>query len=195
MRTVSIPSIAAVIVAASVVVACGGDGDKSQTRTEISQVDSVIDVVASQDRDQLRDLLQFTNLPCTAEAGSLTQPQCASEPIGTTVDVFPVIECETKWLRREDVEPVLDEVMVLQPAVYAAFRSPDAFYVDGEYGVVFEGTETRVADDGLKRYMAVGVEGDNGLITGMALGCGIDEPVHFLLPHPENEFKGWLIEP
>ena len=46
----------------------------------------------------------------------------------------------------------------------------------------------------VKRYLAAGLEGDNGRITGIALGCGVDEPVHFLLPHQNDGFD-WLIGP
>ncbi len=185
---------AAVVVIAAALVACGGDDDGPK-RTEISQVDAVIDVVEAQDKDQLRDLLQFTSQPCTEDTGAGGLPRCQGEPAGTNVDVFQANECEAAWLRADGVDPILDQVIALEPAVYAAFRTPEVFYLEGEYAVVFGGKETRVDEPGLKRYVAIGVEGDNGRITGIALGCGIDEPVHFLLPHANSGFDDWLIEP
>jgi hypothetical protein len=180
---------------AAAIVACGGDGDRPRS-TQISQVNTVIDAVVSGDRDAIRELLQFTSLPCTDATGAGgDRPRCLGEPAGTDVDVFQANACEPGWLREGDIEPMLDDVIALKPVVYAAFRSPEDFYLEGRYAVIFEGDDPRVDEPGLKRYLAVGVEGDFGEITGVAFGCGVDEPVHFLLPHLNNGFDDWLIEP
>lgn len=181
------------IVIAVVVAACGGDDRPG--RTDIAQVDAVIEVVQAQDRDGLRDLLQFQSLPCADTIGAGGPPRCLGEPAGTNVDVFQASQCEPAWWRRDDVDRLLDEVIALEPALYAAFETPEAFYLEGRYAAVFEGDDPRIDEAGLKRYLAVGVEGTTGLITGIALGCGIDEPVHFLLPHRDSGFDDWLIEP
>ena len=173
--------------------ACGGDDRPA--RTDIAQVDAVIDAVETQDRDRLRDLLQFTSVPCTDDSGAGGSPRCQGEAAGTNVEVMQTNQCEPQWLRREDAGALLDDVVALDPDLYAAFETPEAFYVQGRYTVVFEGDDPRIDETGLKRYMAVGVEADNGLITGVAFGCGIDEPVHFLLPHRDEGFDAWIIEP
>ena len=190
-----IPALKLVLLAgvAAIVVACG-DGDRP-TRTQNSRVNAVIEAVESHDREALRDLVQLTSLPCTDEPASPDRPRCLGEPAGTNVEVFQANECETSWLRAGDLDSVIDQVIALEPAVYAAFETPEAFYLPGSYAIVFEGRETRVDEPGLKRYFAAGVEGDFGQITGVSLGCGIDEPAHFLLPHQNEAFDGWLIEP
>ena len=183
------------LVFAAMFVACGGDGEGAR-RTQISLVNTVIDAVVSGDSNEIRNLLQFTSLPCTDATGAGgDRPRCLGEPAGTNVEVFQANACEAGWLRAIDVAPLLDHVIALDPVVYAAFRSPEGFYLTGQYAVVFEGDDPRVDEPGLKRYMAVGIEGDFGEITGIALGCGIDEPVHFLLPHLNEDFDDWLIEP
>lgn len=194
MNQLKLISILLLVAAAGLAVACGGD-DNEPKRTGIAQVDTVIDVVESRDREALRDMLQFTNLPCTDDAAVSDQPRCLGESSGTNVDVFQANECEANWLRRDNLDQTLDDILALEPVVYAAFEAPDSFYVAGRYAVVFEGDDPRIDEAGLKRYLSVGVEGDNGLITGVALGCGIDEPVHFLLPHLNEGFDDWLIEP
>jgi len=183
------------LVFAAMFVACGGDGEGAR-RTQISLVNTVIDAVVSGDSNEIRNLLQFTSLPCTDATGAGgDRPRCLGEPAGTNVEVFQANACEAGWLRAIDVAPLLDHVIALDSVVYAAFRSPEGFYLTGQYAVVFEGDDPRVDEPGLKRYMAVGIEGDFGEITGIALGCGIDEPVHFLLPHLNEDFDDWLIEP
>lgn len=191
LKLIALPALISAV--AVIAVACGGNDQPKQTG--VAQVDAVIDVVESRDRDRLQTLLQFTSLPCTAETSVVDQPRCLDEAPGTNVEVLQAVECETGWLRRADVDRLLDDVTALEPEVYAAFQSPDNFYVPGRYTVVFEGKETRADEDGLKRYMAMGIEADNGLVTGVALGCGIEEPVHFLLPHLNEGFDDWLIEP
>jgi hypothetical protein len=183
-----------VVVAVFVVSACGGDDDAPK-QSGVAQVDEVIEVVESGDRERLQSLLQFTSLPCTVEPGVIDRPRCLDEAAGTNVDVLQATECETGWLRQDDIDRLIEDVIVLEPVVYAAFESPDNFYMPGRYTVVFEGDETRVDEDGLKRYLSMGVEADNGLVTGVALGCSIEEPVHFLLPHLNEGFDDWLIEP
>jgi hypothetical protein len=185
--------IAVTIAIGATVAACGGGDDA--TRTQISQVNAVIEAVEAHDREALRELLQFTSLPCTDATGAADRPRCLGEAAGTNVDVFQANDCEAGWLRREGLDSLLDQVIALEPVVYAAFRTPEGFYLAGRYAVVFEGADPRVDEPGLKRYMAVGVEGDFGEITGIALGCGVDEPVHFLLPHLNEGFDDWLIEP
>ena len=183
------------LVFAAMFVACGGDGEGPR-RTQISRVNTVIDAVVTGDSNEIRNLLQFTSLPCTDATGAGgDRPRCLGEPAGTNVEVFQANACEAGWLRAIDVAPLLDHVIALDPVVYAAFHSPEGFYLTGQYAVVFEGDDPRVDEPGLKRYMAVGIEGDFGEITGIALGCGIDEPVHFLLPHLNEGFDDWLIEP
>jgi hypothetical protein len=110
------------------------------------------------------------------------------------VDAFPTSECEQRWLRLDSIDPLLDQIAAMQPAVYAAFVSPEGFYLPGRYAVIFEGIDTRSDDPGLTRYFTAGIEG-NGRIAGIALGCGRDEPVHFLLPHANDDFDDWLIAP
>ena len=192
-RMIFMPLVASVLLAAAVG-ACSGD-DAGPRRAGVAQVDAVIGVVESEDRESLEALLQFTSLPCTDDAAVTDRPRCQGEAAGTNVEVFQASECEARWLRREDTGALVEQVMALEPVVYAAFESPEGFYLAGRYTVVFEGDETRVEEEDLKRYVAVGVESESGRVTGMALGCGIEEPVHFLLPHLNERFDGWLIEP
>jgi hypothetical protein len=184
-----------VLMFAGAAIGAGCGGDERPDRTGIAQVDAVIEAAEAQDGDALMALLRFQSLPCTDEIGAGGGPKCDGEPVGTAVDVFPGGECEPAWWRRDEAGGLLDEVIALDPALYAAFESPEGFYLDGRYAAVFEGDEPRTDEPGLKRYLAVGVEADSGLITGMALGCGIEEPVHFLLPHRDQGFDAWLIEP
>jgi hypothetical protein len=181
------------LLAALFIVACGGDDGPK--RSGVAQVDSVIDAFEEQDRETIQQMLQFTSVPCTEGTDTATRPRCLGEPDGTNVEVFVANECEPGWRRPDSIDRVLDDAMALGPEVYAAFNTPENFYLEGRYAVVFEGNDTRINAEGLKRYLAVGVEADSGLITGMAFGCSIDEPVHFLLPHLNEGFDDWLIEP
>lgn len=175
--------------------ACGGDGDDRPDRTGIPEVDGVIEAVEAGDTARMRDLLQFTSQPCTDGLGAGGPPRCDGEPPGTAVEVLEVFQCEAGWARPDAVEPLLEAVAAMEPSLYAAFETPDAFFFESRYTAVFEGEDTRPDDGGLKRYVALGVDGETGSITGLALGCGVGEPAHFLLPHRDSGFDDWLIEP
>ena len=177
---------------AAVLAACSG-GESAPRRTQISQVNAVIDTVVARDTSGLRGLLQLTSLPC-AETSTPAGPACEGEDPGTSVDAFQATECENRWLRRAHLDPLLDQLTAMEPAVYAAFESPEGFYLAGRYAVIFEGIDTRSESAGVRRYFTAGIEG-NGLITGIVLGCSIEEPVHFLLPHANDDFDDWLIAP
>jgi hypothetical protein len=177
---------------ACLLVACGGD--ERPTRTGVAEVDAVIDVVAARDSQRLLELLQFQTLPCSEDAGA-AGPRCDAEPAGTAVEVFPSLDCEPAWSRRDEIAGLLDAIVASQPGLYAAFETPEGFYFTGRYAAVFEGEDLRSGAGGLKRYVAAGIAEGSGQITGLALGCSIEEPPHFLLPHRDQGFDAWLIEP
>ena len=180
--------VGSLLVLAATIAACSGGGDGPR-RTQHSQVNTAIDRVVEGDRDGLRELVQFTSLPCTDTPGVNARPPCLGEASSTNVEVFQANQCEDAWLRRESLDSLLDQIAAMEPVVYAAFLSPEGFYLPGRYAVIFEGQDRRRDEAGLKRYMAAGVEAGNRLITGIALGCGIDEPVHFLLPQRERRLR------
>ena len=110
------------------------------TLTNVPELDVVIKAVAGGDPQQLRDLFEFSKLPCMTVNALGGPPACREgEAQGTVVDVLPSRGPEGSFLRKDEAEnfPALDVV-----GMYAVYHVPDSVHSDenypaGEYGIVY----------------------------------------------------------
>lgn len=174
-----------------VATACGGGAKK---RTDVTDVDGVIDAVTSREATAISDRLQFSTLPCTTATGEGGPPKCAAgEADGTKVDVFETYDCAVNWRRRTDVDAMVRQVSALAPRVYAAFRTPPAYEPGGQfrdaaavaasqYIAVFD---TDVTTD-QRRGIAVAV--GSGKIAAIWFGCGAGTGPDAFVPAGQADF-------
>jgi len=109
-------------------------------RTEIAELDAIIEAVMMHDIEALRGLTEFTLVGCTHQDGLGGPPKCAENEVeGTLIEVVPFMDTEGSHLRSEEYAqwPGPDALGLL-----AAYRvSPDAFsepaYPAGEYALIF----------------------------------------------------------
>jgi len=75
------------------------------TRTGLAEIDKILDVLARDDDEELRSLIQFTDAECTQAEGLGGPPKCrAGEAQGTPVEVLPFLGSEGSFLRRDEIE-------------------------------------------------------------------------------------------
>jgi hypothetical protein len=110
------------------------------TRTGIEDVDKIVDVVARDDAQMLRSLIQFTDTKCTTADGLGGPPKCrAGEVEGTPVEVLPILGPEGHFFHKEDIE---DWAGVKAAGLYAVYEVssegvPDPDYPAGQYAAMF----------------------------------------------------------
>lgn len=110
------------------------------TRTGIADIDVVLDAVESNDQQRIRELLRFSNVPCTTADGLGGPPKCReNESDGTLVEVFPFLGSEGGYLHKENLD-LWTGIDVDQ--LYAIYRNSDDVYSDanfpaGEYAILF----------------------------------------------------------
>lgn len=110
------------------------------TLTDIPELDVVIQAVASDDPQQLRDLFQYTKIPCMTVNALGGPPACREgEAEGTLVEVLPSQGPEGSFLHKDEAKnfPALNA-----EGLYAVYHVPDSAnsdenYPSGEYGIVY----------------------------------------------------------
>jgi hypothetical protein len=121
------------------------------TRTQIEEIDAVLQAVASGDPKQMVVLFGYTRTACMSVVNALGgPPQCrAGEADGTTVEVLPVLSGEGTFIHADEA----DEFRGLQViGIHSIFRNSPTAYVEenfpaGEFTILFigEGNLTGVA--------------------------------------------------
>ncbi len=139
-------------------------------RTNIPELDRVIDLLVHQDVDGLIQVVSFHAVPCGESRTVGGQPPCApGTPEGSPVDGFPVGACEGGDLSIDQLRPAFGDVLLHQrsAAVYAVIRTNPAGAAP-TYDVVM--TEDRpsaaTADASFWKVDA------SGHITGLQSPCG-----------------------
>ena len=123
-------------------------------RTNIKDVDLIIDAVLANDLEARRKLIAYIMTPCTTAQGAGGPPKCApGETNGTRVEVFPFLGEEGEHIRR----PAIDRILQFSvTGLYGVYRVPDSafraeYWPAGKYALVFVAT-------GLQRQATVFVE-------------------------------------
>jgi len=101
------------------------------TRTEVADIDVILDAVESRDPQQVRDLLRFITVPCTTADGLGGPPKCRNgEADGALVEVFPFLGSEGGYLHKENLEAWtgLDVTKL-----YAVYRNSENIYSDENF--------------------------------------------------------------
>lgn len=117
-----------------------GDFYPPETRTGISDVDSVITAVLSDDLAARRALVHFLTAPCTTAQGAGGPPKCAADQAeGTEVEVFPIMEGEGQFASRDTLDLFLD---FTTSGLYAVYEVPadayhEIYWPAGQYGLIF----------------------------------------------------------
>lgn len=145
------------------------------TRTNIPEVDAVIEAVLAGDVAALESMMYFTLIPC----GNEVPPWIAcedGEARGTLVEAFLMTECEAAWKRPPEVQDVLRQIVDGEPDLYAVYFADEIIssLPPFGHGVVFlapdhRGRTVRVTDQG---------------IIALFLGCEFD-PRGALSKHPD----------
>lgn len=165
----------------------GGDDGRL---TGIEAVDHVIQTVEAGNTEALTALISLQAVDCIEGTGSRSAPSCVSpETPDTPVEALEVLRCEPSWERDETLTATLQEIAATEASLYSAFEGTPEHFMRGEQVLIFVGRDTRTVE-APPRGIVLGLE--DGRIIGMALGCGIGEPVHFLLPHTPVRY---LVQP
>jgi len=110
------------------------------TLTNNPDLDVVIQAVASDDPQRLRELFQYAKIPCMTVHALGGPPACREGEVeGTPVEVLPSRGPEGSFLHKEDAKdfPSLNTL-----GLYAIYRVPESAHSDpnypsGEYGIVY----------------------------------------------------------
>ncbi len=142
-------------------------------RTGIAELDAVLDVLFSGDADAVRDLINFTPVPCELEPIGLgAPPTCRSdEPAGSPVDVYPHGYCEGVYTRPEDMGGTYLSLASPSGRLYAVYRAPDTYWPPAQFVVVYF---VVVNTDGIAVTVpgkAFAVSIADGRIVGSHSGC------------------------
>lgn len=93
------------------------------TPTGITQVDNLINIIATRDSDQFANAILYTRIPCSNGAGLGGPPACAAgQPEGTVVAVLPIVEAHLYFVDAEHLNPA--SMLDLGPLA-AVYEAPD----------------------------------------------------------------------
>ncbi|HLO30578.1 MAG TPA: hypothetical protein VK249_15650 [Anaerolineales bacterium] len=111
-----------------------------RTRTGITELDMILQVVADQDLRTLRSFIQLTTAKCTRQDGLGGPPKCREgEAEGTPVEVLPFLGPEGGFLHKDEIGswPGFQAI-----GLYAIYRVSENAYSDenypaGKYAIMF----------------------------------------------------------
>jgi hypothetical protein len=109
-------------------------------RTNVRDVDLIIDAVLANDIDARRELLAYVVTPCTTAQGMGGPPKCLpGEVNGTPVEVFPFLGEEGEHVRRAAIDRILQFAV---EGLYGVYRVPGSafraeYWPAGTYGLIF----------------------------------------------------------
>lgn len=111
-----------------------------EARTEVEDLNAIIDAVLAHDAVALRGLSSFVEAPCTHADGLGGPPKCGPDEVeGTIIDVMPFLGPEGHFLRKADfLTWAGPDVLGLLAAYQVSDQAySDAIYPAGEYAIVF----------------------------------------------------------
>jgi hypothetical protein len=120
--------------------ACSPGAPAPAAEAAVPHLEALVSAAATGSSEDLLDLVQLSQLPCTTVEGLGGPPKCqAGEAEGTLVEVLPVLGPEGHHMRRTELSSWTG---IDGAQLYAAFRTSesvysDEFYPAGEYGVAF----------------------------------------------------------
>lgn len=123
--------------------------ESTETQTGIDVVDNVITTILSGDVAQQRELLVFRPVICTSAKGLGGLPPCEDGEVeGTQVEVFPILESEGHFLRKEKLD-IWQGISASK--LFAVYRVSTSVYRDeifpaGDYAALFttEGDQVNI---------------------------------------------------
>ena len=118
--------------------------ETTSRRTDIPEVDAVLDAVESGDADRVSALLRFTSTPCVPSTSARFGPVCGPDQEGgALVDVVPISDCKEGFSGRDGLDAALRFALV-DPALSGVYRTPPGWeqrpygvYPPAEYIAVF----------------------------------------------------------
>jgi len=108
--------------------------------TGVDELDRLIEVVLSDDKDALISFIQFTQSKCTFIEGFGGPPKCKEGEVeGETVEGLPILGPEGYVIRKENIGPWVDLNVSQVYAVYtvSASEDTDPNYPRGTHAIVF----------------------------------------------------------
>ena len=138
-------------------------------RTNINDVDAVIEAGLSKDPQVLKNLFFLRTVPCTTQKWLLRQPLCLQrEEDGTLVQTMPMLSSDLGHLRINEINSWQGIGEVQLYAVYrtGSYTYSDEFFPAGEFAVAFipRGSSfvfiLQVTQDGIVRIDYCGVYDD-----------------------------------
>lgn len=112
--------------------------------TGILDVDLVIAALLTNDREALRQNIQFRDVGCTTELGMGGPPKCPEGSAdGNLVTVFPILGPEGAFVSPDDVDNLIDGFEV--ESLFGVYQVPPDtedldYWPAGTYGIVMSGT-------------------------------------------------------
>ncbi len=160
---------AAVLLAVALILAtaCGTD-DEERERTGLSEVDTTIDAVLSQDIDTLAGLVIYHQEKCsTGEVPEIPiPPRCsAGQPEGSLVDALSYGACKPGHVAREEVAGFLAERLETELQLYAVYRTESTEELGTDYTIIFS------APSGPGDRDSVALDMAGGRIASLATPC------------------------
>lgn len=116
------------------------------TRTDIQDVDVIIDAILSNDIESRKELIHYTQVGCTTADGLGGPPKCEpGEVEGTLIEVLPILGSEGHHTRRAEIDKGISFSV---EGLYAVYLMPedvwhDESYPAGDYGLVFVLTDNK----------------------------------------------------
>ena len=163
----------------SILTACGGtstappaataEPKKSERRTGIEGVDSVVDAVVSGDLEMLRRLLRFTSISCEVNPlGIGAPPGCRlGEADGTPVDALPMAQCEGFYVRADEIDTTLESLTSGDASLYAVYLEAPGSWPPGDYVAVLSRNSPTLGEVGQQLVIA------DGRLVGVVESCGL----------------------
>ncbi len=146
-------------------------------RSGVAAVDAVLDALAAKDCAALVAAIDFSEVGCVvAPSGIGSPPLCrADEAPGAPVAVLPSAQCEGGYVRRDEMDGLLDFLLPVDWRLYAVVdRGPVAPATDGFFRGQVAAVLVPAGNDAQHGALLLYLN-DRG-ITTIQTGCGQDSP-------------------
>lgn len=142
----------------------------SGSRTDIPEVDAILDAIESGEPDRIGSLLRFTPSPCVSPASTGGLVVCRpDQAVGTPVDILPVSVCEETFMTRQVIDPYLETLA--EVFLHGVYKAPPGIEPPAQYVAVFSKSPQ-------ERWPGLAVAIDQGQIVKF----------FFAMPIPDSNF-------
>lgn len=109
------------------------------SRTQIAEVDAVLEAVQAGDAAALLRLVQFTGVACVERPSGIgSPPRCPTGVAsGSLVPVFAFDPCEAHFASHEEIQRWLRQALDLRPRLYAVYKPAAPTLGNADYIVLF----------------------------------------------------------